>query len=102
RFRPRALRASASSAAGNGPHGPSFEASLTTRSSPSSRCTSSSGLPGSYGTSPSREERKVVNALLVRSGRLLVARALLAPEPEDAADGRECRGDCALVRLLRA
>ena len=46
-------RSSASTAAGNGPNGPSLEASLTTRSSPSSRCTSSTGLPGSYGTSPS-------------------------------------------------
>ena len=39
----------ASSAAGKGPNGPSFEASLTTRSSPSSRWTSSTGFPGSYG-----------------------------------------------------
>src|SRR3954469_13850494 len=43
-------RSIASAAAGNGPNGPSFEASLTTRSSPSSRCTSSTGFPGSYGT----------------------------------------------------
>ena len=38
--------------------GPSFDASLTTRSSPSSRCTSSTGLPGSYGTSSSSAGRK--------------------------------------------
>ena len=43
------LRAIASCAAGNGPNGPSFDASLTTRSSPSSRWTSSTGFPGWYG-----------------------------------------------------
>ena len=37
-------------ASNEGPYGPSFDASLTTRSIPSSRCTSSTGLPGSYGT----------------------------------------------------
>ena len=40
-------RSIASRASGKGPYGPSFEASLTTRSSPSSRCTSSTGFPGS-------------------------------------------------------
>ena len=45
-------RASASLAAGNGPNGPSFDASLTTSARPSSRWTSSAGLPGSYGTIP--------------------------------------------------
>ena len=42
-------RAIASSAAGNGPYGPSFDASLTIRSRPSSRRTSAAGFPGSYG-----------------------------------------------------
>ena len=51
-------RSIASSAAGNGGNGPSFDASLTTRSRPSSRCTSSTGLPGSYGTSSAIERRK--------------------------------------------
>src|SRR6476469_2767221 len=44
-------RSIASTAAVNGPNGPSFEASFTTRSSPSSRCTSSTGFPGWYGVS---------------------------------------------------
>src|SRR5262249_53074390 len=48
----------ASSAAGNGGNGPSFEASLTMRSRPSSRCTSSTGLPGWYGVSSSTAGRK--------------------------------------------
>ena len=38
--------------AGNGGNGPSFEASLTTRSRPSSRWTSSTGFPGWYGVRP--------------------------------------------------
>ena len=48
----------ASSAAGNGGNGPSFEASLTTRSRPSSRWTSSTGLPGWYGVRPLMLGRK--------------------------------------------
>src|SRR5215204_1794568 len=102
RFREPALRSSASSAAGNGPQGPSFEASLTTRSRPSSRWTSSSGLPGSYGTSPSSEDRnRLIGVLLARGRRQLVARALLPPEPEHADDRGERGRDRALVRPLR-
>src|SRR5581483_11998164 len=51
-------RSIASSAAGNGGNGPSFDASLTTRSRPSSRWTSSTGFPGWYGVSPVTAARK--------------------------------------------
>ena len=56
-------RCSASTAAGNGPNGPSFDASLTHRASPSSRCTSSTGFPGSYGTRPWTAGRKKLSAI---------------------------------------
>src|SRR5262249_6431551 len=58
RLRSRVARASASQAASNGPNGPSLDASLTTRSSPSSRWTSSTGFPGWYGVSVSTSGRK--------------------------------------------
>ena len=50
-------------------NGPSFDASLTTRSRPSSRCTSSTGLPGSYGTRSAIERRKNRPPSLTRPGR---------------------------------
>src|SRR5438094_2755301 len=40
----------AATARGDGPRGFSFEASFTTSSRPSSRLTSSTGLPGTYGS----------------------------------------------------
>src|SRR5207249_2226216 len=77
------------------------DASLTTRSSPSSRCTSSTGFPGSYGTSSRSAELKNASG----SGRLgprVVATAALAPEEERARDRsgrrRDARDDPAGLR----
>ena len=99
---PCALRSIASSAAGNGPHGPSFEASLTTRSSPSSRCSSSSGFPAR--TEPGRRGPRgtAPRPASFRTAGWLVARALAAPEPQHTADGGEAGCDRTLVRALRA
>src|SRR2546423_10221180 len=88
-----------SSACGNGPSGPSFDASFTTRSRPSSRWTSSTGLPGSYGIRPANAGRTKPagrSATLGAGARTLVR--LLAPEPECSADGGEDRGDRGLVQ----
>src|SRR3954469_7544984 len=89
----------AATACGNGPSGPSFDASLTTRSSPSSRWTSSTGLPGSYGIRPASAGRTkpagTSPTLRAGAGRLV---GLLAPEPEHAAGGRQDRGDGGLVQ----
>src|SRR6266511_2809831 len=68
----------ASSASGNGPNWPSFDASLTTRSSPSSRCTSSTGLPGSYGTrslTAGLKKRSAISASVPATAENLTARA---------------------------
>ena len=73
RFNSSEARAIASRAAGNGPKGPSLDASLTTRSSPCSRCTSSTGLPGSYGTSPATARR-------ITDGSMSPCRRLTLPE----------------------
>src|SRR6185503_16500944 len=77
RFSSSAVRASASSAAGKGPSDPSLEASLTTRSSPSSRWTSSTGFPGSYGTSSSSAARTRLRELVAGASAALQ----LADEP---------------------
>src|SRR5262249_57018112 len=53
-----------------------FGASLTTCSRPSSRCTASTGLPGSYGTRPSIEARNSVVKLLALLRALAVVVAL--------------------------
>src|SRR3954452_18955659 len=73
----------ASSAAGKGPNGPSFDASLTTRSSPSSRCTSSTGFPGWYGVRPRTLGRKKgspgspASLAPLRSERVAIGKTLL-------------------------
>ena len=78
---------------------------MTTRSRPSSRCTSSTGLPGSYGTSPSSAGRiKTAQAVRLpqRVGRVVIVRAL-APEDQRAPDrgqnGHRCRGPVRPLRL---
>ena len=63
---------------GTGRTGPSFDASLTTRSSPSSRCTSSTGFPGSYGTSSASAGRKKLSAISA-TARAASARTIPAP-----------------------
>src|SRR5919206_5077115 len=86
----------ASRASGNGPNGPSFEASLTTRSRPSSRCTSSTGLPGSYGTRSLTAGLKKLSAISAsRATERMLLGQPAAPVPA-AGEPRE-RG----VRLLR-
>ena len=66
--------------------GPSFEASLTTRSRPSSRWTSSTGFPGSYGTRSAIERRKNRPPLAQTTGGVVVD--LLAPEHDRRARRR--------------
>src|SRR5919198_1455381 len=90
-------RSSARRAAGKGPYGPSFDASLTTRSRPSSRWTSSTGLPGSYGISPASAGRTNPAGMSVTLGAGVRLR-LLPPEPERSADRREDRGERRLVQ----
>src|SRR6266480_1630912 len=89
----------AASACGNGPSGPSFDASLTTRSRPSSRWTSSTGFPGSYGIRPASAGRTkpagTPPTLRAATGRGF---GFLAPEKEGGDDrGADCR-DGALVQ----
>src|SRR6187200_1341554 len=89
------LRAIASRACGNGPYGPSFDASLTTRSSPSSRCTSSTGLPGSYGTRSLTAGLKKLSAISAS----VTARMLLGQPARPVAAAREA--GVRRIRLLR-
>src|SRR5207244_1539181 len=100
----------ASSACGNGPSGPSFEASLTTRSRPSSRWTSSTGFPGSYGTRSAIDRRKKLSSTSARPGTRetlaavgVVSVVAAAPphEPERARHGTDRGGDERLVGPLR-
>src|SRR5919202_4975202 len=104
------LRSSARRAAGNGPNGPSFDASLTTRSRPSSRWTSSTGFPGSYGTRSAIERRKKLSSTSATRLGTPTAYALLgrrlgpsaaADEPERAPRSADQRGVERLVRPLR-
>src|SRR3954469_17592619 len=89
----------ASSACGNGPSGPSFDASLTTRSRPSSRWTSSTGFPGSYGTRPASAGRtKPAGASLTLRAVAERAVGLLAPEQERRERGCAEPRDGALVQ----
>src|SRR5207244_12531855 len=95
-------RSVASRAAGKGGNGPSFDASLTTRPRPSSRWTSSTGLPGSYGTRSAIARRKVT----IRSCRLARTPAQPVEErsPGRAEGGRDgaarARARRRLLRLL--
>src|ERR687884_1774039 len=100
------LRSSARRAAGNGPNAPSFEASLTTRSRPSSRWTSSTGFPGSYGTSSASDRRKKLSSTSGTPEAYALLRSLFAlpaaeHEPERARCGPSERGDQRLVGALR-
>src|SRR5919201_6292677 len=97
---------SARRAAGNGPNEPSFEASLTTRSRPSSRWTSSTGFPGSYGTSSASDRRKKLSSTSGTPEAYALLRSLLALpaaeyEPQRARRGPAERGEQRLVGPLR-
>src|ERR671930_327443 len=99
-------RSSARRAAGKGPNGPSFDASLTTRSRPSSRWTSSTGFPGSYGTSSASDRRKKRSSTSGTPEAYALPASLFAlpstkHEPERARCGPADRGDQRLVGPLR-
>src|SRR5579871_3082022 len=99
RLSSRSPRSIASSAAGNGGNGPSFDASFTTRSSPSSRCTASTGLPGSYGTRSAIDARKRLSFSAPGTGKPGAVALCRAPSSlrSFAAGGQLC-GE--LLRLL--